>query len=184
MALSTARTRHSNLLCLSSRLYLARIGPPLKNRKEIDDFLNNRLWSLHELLETPGKDSQIAPEIVDKMRKLSGLGTIANEDEREKLTKVLDTQMRFIEHLYSETDHGKLAATKPQKSNDNVFRLIADDFRPSEPLGLSDILQQIENLPNEVDPEKGEISGSLRSFVGKEEVLFRVVTTEVDQRKE
>lgn len=183
MAFSATKNGFSRPFSLSFRIYGPKIGPPLKSRKEIEEFLDKRLWSLQELLESPGKDPQIAPETVDKMRKLSGLGSNSDSVEREKLTKVLNTQMRFIQHLYSKEEQTDTAQETSERSNDSIFRLLASDFREPEPLGLHEILQQIEKLPNEVDPEKGEASGSIRDLLPETEVLFKVVTKEVDQRK-
>ena len=60
-------------------------------------------WSINELLKLPTGSSQpeVSPEIVKKMLKLSGLNDLKDD---QSVTKALNLQMMFINHLY-DNDH-------------------------------------------------------------------------------
>lgn len=132
----------------------------LQTKQEIENFVNNSTWSVKELIQQNDelmKDIQIDSKTIRKMLKLSGLRLLDLTQEREQeLISSLKSQMVFINHLYKNEGERK----ERYSSNDSIFRLIASDHIPEEPLSLDKLLKQIEDLPNTIDPEKGEIEGS------------------------
>ncbi|KAI3404138.2 GTF1 [Candida oxycetoniae] len=110
-------------------------------------------------------------DIFNKMIKLSGLN-IETRELKEKteqdLERALSIQTMFISHLYEEDGEvGQVDMKKSNKSfegggdkdNDTQFRLIACDHIAPKPLGLRQLLKDVENVDKRVDAEKGELGG-------------------------
>ncbi|KAK6457211.1 uncharacterized protein RJT20DRAFT_37888 [Scheffersomyces xylosifermentans] len=138
----------------------SRVGSVLQSESDIRNVLNAPSWTVKELIQ----DNQQAMEeihvdsgTIRKMLKLSGLETNVTPEQEKKLVQALKSQMVFIQHLYRDNDTDR---KDKEENNDSHFRLIASDHKPGEPLTLKSLMEQIKELPQQVDPEKGETEGS------------------------
>ncbi|KAI5964355.1 GTF1 [Candida pseudojiufengensis] len=109
---------------------------------------------------------------IKKIIKLSGFNYPKNEELLQKLSKSLEIQKIFIKHLYDNSINNSKEQTNKKddsfKEDKNFtkrdkklqelyqFRLISSDHLIPKPLKLNELLNQIRNLPNEINDEKGE----------------------------
>ena len=144
---SILRSTTRNLITSSRRF------ENLKTTEEIRNFLAESTWSINELLKLPTGSSQpeVSPEIVKKMLKLSGLNDLKDD---QSVTKALNLQMMFINHLY-DNDHETVTPSPKRNENNGIFRLLASDHLPQRPLELNNLLKQINEI--KPDPSKGEV---------------------------
>lgn len=85
------------------------------------------------------------------MLKLSGLDTNISEAEEQQWIDALNTQIAFLNHL-----DDNAATSGPSANGSEVFRLLASDHHPPEPLTLEMLKKQVESVNEAVDPAKGE----------------------------
>lgn len=152
---------NSRGLTVSTRRFqtLSKIGSTLKTKEDIRNALNLPVWSLKELISSNEKDMksvEVSAKTINKVLKLSAFDTNITAEQEKSLVSALSAQMVFIKHLYENDEKSDSVV----EENDTHFRLIASDHNPGEPLTLKQLLAQIEELPEKVDPAKGETQGS------------------------
>lgn len=138
-----------------------KIGKKFENAAEIKEFLSRPSWKVHDMIPDPDKvKEEITPRLVEKLLKQSGLDHNISQEEYQKLEKSLRTQIGFINHLYNESeDHGE-----QKESNSEVFRLLASDHHPPEPLTLSKLMEQVESLQSKDIPEE-KVPGEFNKLI-------------------
>lgn len=148
----------------------SRVFKNLRTSEEIRSFLAESTWSISELLQPPTGSSQteVSPEIVKKMLKLSGLNDLKHD---KSVTKALNLQMMLINHLY-DNEQDTVTPSRERNDNNGIFRLLASDHLPQQPWDLDDLLKQINEL--KPDSSKGEVDFTISdlqrdSFVIKKE---------------
>ena len=122
------------------------------NPSQIHKTLQQSSWSLKTLFE--GREVPIEPQTIINLCKLSGLNEDLTENSRVAITRSLQQQIKFIEHLYDQSQMNSQMALKDEKLA-RTFRLIQSDHQPNKPLTLADIEAQITALQPLID--KGEI---------------------------
>lgn len=135
------------LFSTSTLVRAGKILRQLKTSEEVADFLHKSTWSVHDVLPKANTNT-VDSRVVRKMLKLSGLSSDISLEEEQRWVDALNTHIGFINHLRSDGN--------AKVENAKVFRLLASDFSPPEPLTLANLLEQVEQMGKEVDPEKGE----------------------------
>lgn len=135
----------------TSRLAFAgKFGPRLDTAEAVGKFLRAPSGRVHDLV--PKTVRSVNPAVVRKMLKLSGL---PSEDlspaDLEKWLRCLETQIGFIDQLAPSA----LDLQEPD-SHATVFRLIASDHLPPKPMGLSELMAEVERSKAETNDEKFE----------------------------
>ncbi|KAF3989902.1 hypothetical protein FT663_02472 [Candidozyma haemuli var. vulneris] len=140
-------------LTTSSRLLKGKIYPKIEDCEDLDKLINSASWNVSDAIPNPDNiEEDITPELVSKLLKQSGLPHNISEDLYKQLEHALRTQVGFIDELYDPgMSHGERRA-----NNSRMFRLLASDHQPPEPLNLKALLKQVEQVKKQVDPEKGE----------------------------
>lgn len=125
--------------------------PKFKSPQELAAYLGNPTWRVHDVVpDTSVKSARINSRVVHKMLKLSGLDTNISKEQEEQWIAALNTQVALIDHLDDKSAH------IPHAMGPDVFRLLASDHHPPEPLTLARLMEQVENIDQHVDAEKGE----------------------------
>lgn len=148
MMQSFARSLSSSKFCSRGKIYA-----PLSNNKELKKLIDYRSWNVSEAIPDPNTiEEEITPELVQKLLKQSGISHNLSQQAFKKLEDSLRTQVGFIDELYEPgMSHGERCA-----NNSSLFRVLASDHQPTEPLTLKDLLAEVEQVKKQVDPEKGE----------------------------
>lgn len=124
-------------LYTSARALQAKVLPRIENAEQLAKFLQTSNGNVHDLI--PGPTSVVDSKIVRKMLRLSGLESDISPETEQKWIKALNTQIGFINQLQGQDKEHISQNLKPE-----VFRLIASDHQPSKPLGLTELLHQVE----------------------------------------
>lgn len=144
----------------------------LKDSQEIRAALSQPSWSLRDLLEQAKvkfDKTEVSDEKVLKTLALSGFRTNIPPEKFNLIKDALKQQMVLVNHIYNENH-----VICPESSNDSVFRLIASDHQHQKPLSLKQLLAQIDDLPNQIDPEKGENGFNINDLDPKNKTYFKV----------
>lgn len=138
-----------------------KIYPKLNNAEELDKLMNTPSWNVSDAIPDPDSiEEDITPETVQKLLKQSGLPHAFSDELFGKLEYALRTQIGFIDELYEPgMSHGERCA-----NNNRMFRLLASDHQPPEPLTLKDLLAKVDQVTKQVDPEKGEEGINYEAF--------------------
>ncbi|RLV90427.1 Glutamyl-tRNA [Spathaspora sp. JA1] len=165
-----------HILRLSIRRYSTNKSTYLTSKEQIDQFLSKPTWSVKQLMK-PNQDSinqiTIDSNVIRKMLTLSGLKSDITSETEQQLINALKLQMIFIGHLYNDNEMNQ----EKESSNDSIFRLIASDHKPDTPVTLESLLHQIKNLPQQVNPEKGETEGFPISEINPRNDTFFTIKT-------
>ena len=149
----------SFIRCKSTGKVASTIGKTIHNKEELRQLLSKPTWSFNDIINNDIDEPEITADLVKHMGKLSGLEIT----DTEGAIKSLKSQMSFIKALYSDNEDAQ------NKQNNNVmFRLMESDNEP-KPITLTQLMESIENLPKEVDSEKGEVhqESNKIDFTGK-----------------
>jgi hypothetical protein len=144
----------------------------LRDSDAIRAALNQPSWSLHDLLEKAKvkfNKTEVSNEKVLRVLKMSGFKTDIPSEKVELIKNALKLQMLLVGHLYNEN-----AVIDEEESNDSIFRLIASDHDYQKPITLKLLLRDIEDLPNQVDSEKGELGFKINDLDPKNKTFFTV----------
>lgn len=133
----------------TTALYKGSVFPKLLSSAEISELVHKSTWSVQDVIPK-NTEAEVDPKVVKKMLKMSGFDTNISAEEERKWTRALQTQIGFINHLYESNE----ITDKKTENSAEMFRLIASDHNPPEPLTLDALLQEVENL--RASNEKGE----------------------------
>lgn len=147
------------LLSTSRPSLKGKIQPALNTPAELAEFLASPTWSVHDVVPE-AQSTNIDARVVRKMLKLSGLSTDISPEEEQKWIDALNTQVGFINHL-REGENG----LEPTENGAEMFRLLASDYAPAEPLTLETLRAQVDAVEKDVDAEKGELGFDFAQFV-------------------
>lgn len=137
--------------CTTSICRKGKILPALKNATEIGSYLRKPSWNVLDMIPSADHTSQeINKETVQSMLQISGLEWQISEKEMSRWIKTLNTHVAFINHVNDSV--GEIE----EESESSVFRLLASDHQPPEPLTLQKLLQQVEEVEKHVSDERGE----------------------------
>lgn len=106
-------------------------------------------------------EEDITPRLVEKLLQQSGLDHNVTAEKYDELAKSLRTQIGFINNLYSEHEHHG----DKKENNSEVFRLLAADHHPSDPLTLLQLLEQVQRMETETAEEDTVDQTLFRSHV-------------------
>lgn len=137
-------------LSISTRCLKGTVSPPIRTPQELRAFLNSPTWRVHDLVPEV-KDAPVGAK-VDKILRMSGFPTNVSEEARGRIEDALRTQIAFIEDLYDDNE-----VHPPTCDNASVFRLLASDHHPPQPLTLAALEQQVTEIGERVSSERGEL---------------------------
>ncbi|GEQ70606.1 hypothetical protein JCM33374_g4284 [Metschnikowia sp. JCM 33374] len=144
----------------SARVLQGKVFPKINNVEELGSFLNKSQGNVHDML--PGPTSVVDSKIVRKMLRLSGLESDISPETEHKWINALNTQIGFINKLQSSEQGDKVA----QKTNAQVFRLIASDHQPDKAIGLEQLMNQVGENHQTIGEEKfSDFDKSINSTV-------------------
>ncbi|SGZ58636.1 CIC11C00000005320 [Sungouiella intermedia] len=142
----------------STRYWKGTIFPKFSSHDELAAFLRKPTWRVRDVIPVTSNNSTVDARVVRKMLKLSGLNTDITKEQEDQWIVALNKQVAFINHLDDSCQ------TEPGSNGSEVFRLIASDHNPPEPLTLKKLLQEVEKVDQEMDVTKGEEGFSTSEF--------------------
>lgn len=144
----------------------------LKDSAAIRAALNDPSWSLKDLLaqaKVKFDKTEVSNDKVLRVLKMSGFQTNIPQERVELIKNSLKLQMVLVSHLHNENE-----VIHEEESNDSIFRLIASDHDYQKPITLQGLMSEIEDLPNQIDSEKGELGFKINDLDPKNKTFFTV----------
>lgn len=89
-------------------------------------------------------------ETCKNMLKISGLKSEISDEDMARWVKALNRHVAFINHVNDSANEIE------DESETSVFRLLASDHQPPQPLTLKELLRQVEEVEKHVSDERGE----------------------------
>ncbi|CCE87301.1 Piso0_005849 [Millerozyma farinosa CBS 7064] len=142
--------------------YSTKVGRTLASEKDLKSYLEKSTWKVADLVTHKQSDLNkinIDDNVIEKTLKCSGLeASSADPNSKQKLISSLKAQMCFVQHLYEDSEPSR---SKDENKNNTIFRLIASDHKPEDPLTLEKLISDIEKLQSSVNASKGEEENSI-----------------------
>ncbi|CCE86193.1 Piso0_005849 [Millerozyma farinosa CBS 7064] len=142
--------------------YSTKVGQTLASEKDLKSYLEKSMWKVADLVSHKQSDLdkiKIDDKVIEKTLKCSGLeASQSDPNGKKKLISSLKAQMCFVQHLYEDSEPSKM---KDENKNNTIFRLIASDHKPQDPLTLEKLMSDIEKLQYSVNASKGEEENSI-----------------------
>lgn len=141
--------------------YSTKVGQTLTSEKDLKSYLGKSTWKVAGLVTHKQSDLDkinIDDKVIEKTLKCSGLEAVQLDPEsKQKLILSLKAQMCFVQHLYEDSEPPKM---KDANKNNTIFRLIASDHKPENPLTLEKLMSDIDKLQASAKALKGEEENS------------------------